>query len=174
MDHQATVQVIIDLRRGLDLLTSRSDVDRGRIAYVGHSFGAQWGAILPVVDPRMRTTVLIAGVPETADLYLRSNNPELVEMRAKIPAAQLQSYVQVMSELDAVRFVSKIEHIPVLMQFGRYEQFFDRGAAERYALLAREPKQVLWYDTDHSINDPQAVLDRHAWLKQRIGLTDRQ
>src|SRR5262249_7486199 len=118
LDHQATVQAIVDLRRGLDLLVSRSDVDRARIAYVGHSFGAQWGAILPVIDPRMRTTVLIAGVPETADLYLRSSNPELVEMRGKIAAGQLQSYVQVMSDLDAVRFVPKIEHIPVLMQFG--------------------------------------------------------
>jgi len=171
LDHQATVQVIVDLRRGLDLLVSRSDVDRGRIAYVGHSFGAQWGAILPTVDPRIHTTVLIAGVPETADLYLRSNNPVLVELRGKIPAGQLQNYVQVMSDLDAIRFVPNIGHIPVLMQFGRYEQYFDRGTAEHYALAAREPKRVLWYDADHEVNDPKAALDRSEWLRQHIRLT---
>jgi len=30
-------QAVVDLRRGLDLLMSRKDVDTGRIAYVGHS-----------------------------------------------------------------------------------------------------------------------------------------
>jgi cephalosporin-C deacetylase-like acetyl esterase len=171
LDHEATVQTIVDLRRGLDLLVSRSDVDRKRIAYVGHSFGAQWGAILPVVDPRMRTTVLMAGVPETADLYVRSSNPELVEMREKMPKGQLQNYAQVMSDLDAIRFAPRIEHMPVLMQFGRYEQYFDRAPAEHYALMVKEPKRVLWYDVDHELNDPKAILDRYEWLKQQIGLT---
>src|SRR5262245_16938113 len=42
-DHQAFVQAVIDLRRGFDLLVTRSDVDPKRLAYVGHSYGAQWG-----------------------------------------------------------------------------------------------------------------------------------
>jgi cephalosporin-C deacetylase-like acetyl esterase len=46
-------QAVVDLRRGIDLLMSRKDVDSSRIAYVGHSYGAQWGAILSAVDKRM-------------------------------------------------------------------------------------------------------------------------
>ena len=42
----ATRQQVIDLRRALDLLLAREDVDRKRIAYVGHSFDADVGAIL--------------------------------------------------------------------------------------------------------------------------------
>lgn len=34
---------VIDLRRGIDLLQARTDVDPNRIAYVGHSTGAQLG-----------------------------------------------------------------------------------------------------------------------------------
>ena len=41
---------VIDLRRGIDLLQARSDVDSNRIAYVGHSTGAQWGAILSAIE----------------------------------------------------------------------------------------------------------------------------
>ena len=37
-------QQVIDLRRGVDLLLSRSDVDPKRIAYVGHSWDAGTGA----------------------------------------------------------------------------------------------------------------------------------
>jgi cephalosporin-C deacetylase-like acetyl esterase len=45
-------QQVIDLRRALDLLLSHDDVDPKRIAYVGHSFDANCGAILDVVDKR--------------------------------------------------------------------------------------------------------------------------
>jgi hypothetical protein len=34
---------VVDLRRGIDALRARSDVDSNRIAYVGHSSGAHWG-----------------------------------------------------------------------------------------------------------------------------------
>jgi cephalosporin-C deacetylase-like acetyl esterase len=40
------IQAVVDLRRGIDLLLARSDVDPKRLAYVGHSYGAQWGSIL--------------------------------------------------------------------------------------------------------------------------------
>ena len=46
-DLEAFTQAVVDARRGIDLLIARKNVDPNRIAYVGHSFGAQWGAILP-------------------------------------------------------------------------------------------------------------------------------
>ena len=162
---------MVDLRRGLDVLLSRADVDRKRVGYIGHSFGAQWGAILAAVDGRVRAAVLMAGVPETADLFLRSEDPSLVALRQQLPAEQLNTYVHVLSDLDAIQFVSKGAHAPVLMQFGTYEQYFTKAAAEHYALTVTEPKRVLWYDTDHELNDPQSLQDRYRWLKERIGLT---
>jgi dienelactone hydrolase len=172
-DREAYIQAVVDLRRGLDLLQGRADVDRKRIAYVGHSFGAQWGAILVAVDGRMHAAVLMAGVPETADLFQRSQNPDLVELRQKVPAEQMNTYVQVLSEIDAIRFVSKGAHVPLLLQFGTYEQYFDRGAAEHYASTVTEPKRVLWYDADHELNDPKCLADRAQWLKEQISLGAR-
>ena len=46
----ATRQEVMDLRRGLDLLLARADVDPKRVAYAGHSFGASCGAILDAVE----------------------------------------------------------------------------------------------------------------------------
>ena len=37
---------MIDMRRGVDLLLARRDVDPRRIAYVGHSYNANVGALL--------------------------------------------------------------------------------------------------------------------------------
>src|SRR5438132_12536994 len=40
------LQQVIDMRRGVDLLTARRDVDSKRIAYVGHSCNAGVGAVV--------------------------------------------------------------------------------------------------------------------------------
>jgi len=45
LDHEIYIQTVVDIRRGIDLLLARKDVDPKRLAYVGHSYGAQWGAI---------------------------------------------------------------------------------------------------------------------------------
>jgi cephalosporin-C deacetylase-like acetyl esterase len=47
-------QQVIDLRRGVDLLCSRGEVDPARIAYVGHSFDAAVGGILAGVEHRVQ------------------------------------------------------------------------------------------------------------------------
>src|SRR5215831_2748739 len=87
LDRDAFAQAVIDLRRGIDLLLARKDVDAKRVAYVGHSYGAQWGAILAAVDRRMRTAVLMAGVGETGDIFLKNPDPEFAELRKQLPPA---------------------------------------------------------------------------------------
>ena len=94
LDREAYIQAVVDLRRGMDLLLARSDVDPKRLAYVGHSYGAQWGSILSGVDKRMKATVLMVGVAESADLFLHSEDPDLMELRKNQPAGQLERYDQ--------------------------------------------------------------------------------
>jgi hypothetical protein len=60
--------------------------------------------------------------------------------------------------------------VSVFMQFGRFEQYFDRDSATRYAAAATEPKKVLWHDAAHDLNDPQCLRDRYAWLVEQVGL----
>lgn len=49
-DRDIYIQTVVDLRRGVDLLLSRSDVDPKRIGFLGYSFGAHAGAILAGVE----------------------------------------------------------------------------------------------------------------------------
>jgi dienelactone hydrolase len=169
-DRDTFAQAVIDLRRAIDVLLARKDVDPRRLAYVGHSYGAQWGAILTAVDRRMRTTVLVAGVGEIGDVLIKNPDPELAELRKALPAGVLDRYVQVVGEVDAIHFIPRAAPIPVLMQFARFEEHFDRESANRYIAAAGEPKKVLWYDSAHDMNDPQALRDRYAWLVERVGL----
>ncbi len=168
-DHQAFIQAVIDLRRGIDLLTARPDVDPKRIAYLGHSYGAQWGAILSAVDPRLKGAVLMGGIPDQAAIYRDNEDPSLVEYRATTPKEKQEAYLKSSERTAAVRYVPHAA-APLLFQFARYERYFDKAAMDRYYQAARQPKDVKWYDTGHELNDPQALLDRATWLREKVGL----
>ncbi len=169
-DLDVLAQAVVDLRRAIDVLLARGDVDPKRIAYVGHSFGAQFGAILTAVDRRMAASILMAGTPGMAAIWLESDDPGQVEMRQRIGVDLLKKELEVTGVLDGIRFVPHAAPIPILFQFAKYERTFARKDMEAYAAAAGEPKKVLWYPTGHELNDPQALLDRAQWLSERIGL----
>src|SRR5260370_11182852 len=56
------LQQVIDMRRGVDVLLARRDVDPKRIAFVGHSYNAGIGALLSGLDRRFKCFVLMAGL----------------------------------------------------------------------------------------------------------------
>ena len=161
---------VIDLRRGIDLLQARSDVDSTRIAYVGHSTGAQWGAILSAVDKGIKAAVLMGGIPTEATIALESDDPEYVDFRNNTTKEQIDKYFKTISVMDAINYVPFAAPTPLLFQFARYERYFNEAAMQRYARAASEPKIVEWYDTGHDLNDVQALIDRAKWLHTQIGI----
>lgn len=172
-DRDIYIQAVIDLRRAFDLLLSRPDVDPHRLAYVGHSYGAQWGAILTAVDRRMRTTVLMAGAPSTASIYRDSNDPGIAELRQQIGSAALAAHLKIVGVLDAITYIKYSSPISVLFQFARYERNFDRQAMQRYYEAAGKPKEVKWYSTGHELNDVAAQKDRAQWIANQLKLSYR-
>ena len=164
------IQSVVDLRRGIDVLQGRPDVDPNRIAYVGHSSGAHWGAILSAVDRRLKTVVLMAGVPTEATILMESDDPDYVGFRQSTPKEQLDNYFRIVSPLDAINYVAHAAPAPLLFQFARFEQYFNEAAMRRYARAASEPKLVLWYDTGHGLNDVRPLIDRANWLHKHIGM----
>lgn len=170
VDREIEIQAVMDLRRGIDLLLARPDVDSKRLAYVGHSYGAQWGSILSAMDKRMKTSVLMAGVAECSDIMLHSDDPGMVDFRKTQPAGQLEKYCQVTGDIDAIHFVGHATPIPLLLQFANFEQYFDKTSMDHYVAAARDPKKVLYYDTGHDLNDPKALEDRYDWLAKHIEL----
>ena len=164
------IQTVVDLRRAIDLLLERSDVDASRIAYVGHSSGARWGAIISAVDKRIKTAVLMAGVPTESTILLESDDPDNVEFRKTTPKETIDNYIRVISVMDAIRYVPYAAPTPLLFQFAHFERYFNEASMQKYARAASEPKLVKWYDTGHELNDVKALTDRAQWLQKQIGI----
>lgn len=160
-DYEHSVEQVRALRRALDVLLARPDVDAGRVAYVGHDFGAMFGAVLAGVDPRVNAGLALqAGTTSFADWFLLS---------AKLAGKARQEFVAKLQPLDPVHFVGKAK-APVYFQFAKEDAYVPKQNAEAFFAAAAEPKEIHWYDAGHGLSE-QAVRDRQEWLAARLGLT---
>lgn len=169
-DRELYIHAVVDIRRGLDLLVNEPYVDPGRIAYVGHSIGAQLGGILSAVDRRIKTVVLIGGTPGLEAMLLDETVRVFEGYRNAFGHENIVRYIELSRSLDAVNYVPHASPTSILFQFGRFEQFFGREAMRSYAEAASRPKRVEWYATDHEMNEIQALVDRARWLQEALGL----
>lgn len=168
-DRDMAVQAVIDLRRAFDVLLQQRDIDPRRIVYVGHSFGAQWGAILSAVDRRMAGSVLMAPAPSFAAINLEGNSPDVVELRNQVGGEAMKHENEAMRSLDAISFVPYARPIPLLFQFALYEASFSAASMRTLADAAGGPREVRWYHSGHELNDPEALMDRARWISKRLG-----
>jgi pimeloyl-ACP methyl ester carboxylesterase/precorrin-6B methylase 2 len=162
-DREIHIQAVIDIRRGIDLLSARADVDANRIAYVGHGYGANWGAILSSIEPRLRRFVLVAGFASLADL-MESDDPEWANMRYALGSERFDRYRASISVVDPIRFTPFWAGAPILFQFGRFDQFVSHAMAEQLVHSISRPQKAIFYDAGHAVNDPRAMIDRAGFL----------
>ncbi len=159
-------QQVMDMRRGVDVLMARRDIDRKRIAYVGHSYNAGVGALLSGVDRRFKAFVLMAG--SMSDEVGRATK-EFQEFRQKMGAEKVDGYVAKYSFLDQGKYVSHAAPAVVLLQYGSQETFLNSERARLYAAVVGEPKQLKIYDAPHALN-AEARRDRIAFLTEQLKL----
>jgi len=156
---EAFTRVVKDLRRAVDFLVSRPEIDASRLAYIGHSFGALVGGVLAGVEKRLRAFVLMAGTGSFMDVV--SLNMPFLEGPA------LDHYAQVMAPIDPIHYVARAAPSALFFQFGRQDDF-TRDQFERVTQAASEPKFVKWYDTGHYFQIAEAQKDRLDWLQTRL------
>ena len=165
-DQQATdlVQQIVDMRRGVDLLVARKDVDPKRIAYVGHSYNATVGGFLSGIDKRFAAFVLMAGgLSDEVDMKTK----EYEEYRQKIGPERFDAFVAKYTWLDPGKFVSHAAAAVVFMQYATQEKYLTPEGARKYAAIVSEPKRFNLYDAPHALN-AEARRDRLAFLCEQL------
>lgn len=166
-DRDIHIEAVGDIRRGIDLLSVRTNVDASRIAYVGHGYGANWGAILGSIDKRLRVFVLIAAFPSLGEV-VSSDDPDAANMRYALGSKRFALYRASISAVDPILYTRYWKQAPVLFQFGRFDEFATREMADR--LVTSIPgSKAIFYDSGHSVNAPSAICDRSKFLARHIG-----
>jgi len=156
-DFDHGVAQIKTLRRALDVLLAEPGLDRNRIAFVGHDFGAMYGAVMGAVDRRPSSYVLMAGTPHFIDWFLFARQP-----------ANPDAYRDQLAPLDPIHFVGQLAPAPVFFQFASNDDYVTAEAAAKFYAAARPRKQSATYNARHDMQDADAAADRIAWLLRTL------
>jgi dienelactone hydrolase len=134
-----------DARRSIDYLATRTDIDTGGIAYYGYSWGGAMGAIVPVVEPRIKAVVLLV-----AGICFQRSFPEV----------------------EPVNYLPRLT-TPVLMLNGKHDFFFPYETSQRpfFELLGtpKERKKIFVYEGGHTVPRTELVKEMLAWLDRYLG-----
>jgi pimeloyl-ACP methyl ester carboxylesterase len=150
----------VRLRRGLDLLMDRHDVDAARLAVVGHDFGGMYAAMLAGVDRRARAYVLMAATPRWADWYLPF---------WPIPGPRTD-YLRALEPVDPIGHVASAAPASLLFQFARHDFYIAGMTGREFHGAASEPKELRAYDVDHGLDVVEVRADRRAFLARELRL----
>jgi dienelactone hydrolase len=156
-DRQLTIDQVVQLRRGLDVLQEQAgDVPVG---FVGHDYGAMFGALL-VADKRPQTYVLMAPDATFSNWFLKYF----------VRGASKTDLDRAFAPLDPVNNVGDAAPASVFFQFAKSDRFVPGYVADKLTAAASEPKKAESYDAGHELDDA-ARKDRLAWLRDELGLS---
>lgn len=138
-------QSIVDLRRGIDYLLTRPDIDPDRVGIIGGSLGGWIGSILVAVEPRIKTSILI--VPAT----------EFVTEQT--PPARV---------VNTSNFVSRYSNLSMMMLIAKKDKEFRNARARQYFKIAPIEKKWIEYDQPHSMDPNIYIEDVLVWLEKQL------
>ena len=139
-----TVRQVTEMRRGLDYLETRPDIDRSRIGFYAVSAGSWEGVVLLGVESRYRSILLMgSGI--------------LPEEVTDTPAA------------NRINFAPRIA-APKLMIQGRYDESAPlKSAAEPLYRLLRDPKRLELFEGGHVPTMNLAIPMMTKWFDETLG-----
>jgi dienelactone hydrolase len=149
-------EAVKEVRRAVDYLQSRDDVDGDQIGYVGWSAGARMGALISGVEHRIKAFDLIAGGGAPVSDYVNLAPVDLQE--------ELRT---VLETTDPMHFVGLAKPSALLFQDGRQDEIVPEEALKNLADAGSEPKEVRWYDAGH-VPTEKMWADSRSWLADRL------
>jgi pimeloyl-ACP methyl ester carboxylesterase len=160
-DRDSITKQVVQLRRGLDLLDARPDVNTHRVAVVGHDYGAMYASLLSAVDrSRIRAEVIMAADATMSDWF--------VKYFLKLPKDQVAPYKRMLRPVDPIHYLRHSAD-RLLLQYATKDFYIPMSVADRMHTAAGPSAHFRTYDIDHSMRTPAAQADRDAFLHRTIG-----
>ncbi|AGC44119.1 hypothetical protein MYSTI_02803 [Myxococcus stipitatus DSM 14675] len=165
------VKMMVELRRGVDLLASRPEVDAQRLGYVGHSVGAMVGGALAGVEPRLRAFVLMNGVGDYSRSVLEVETETRKQLEGQLSSEDFAAHARKLAALDGVVGVSDAAPRALFFQYGRSDPWVTAAQVTAFIDAATQPKLAKFYEGGHELSEA-ARRDRAQWLRTHLGFAE--
>jgi dienelactone hydrolase len=169
-DREDHIQLIVDLRRAIDLLTTKQNVDPKRLAYVGVSYGGMAGGLLAGVEDRLQAYVLVVGGSGLVNRHM-TEVEGMVTPLDEMTDEEKKQWIDTMWPIESVHYISHARPAALLFQNGIKDDFVPSYLALNYQNAGSDPKTVKWYESGHTLPF-EHFLDQLEWMSQYIGITN--
>jgi predicted esterase len=166
-DREEQIQLMIDLRRGVDLLTGHEKVDASRLAYIGYSYGAAMGGLLAGIEPRIKAYGLMVGDGGLVNHFTDDGEP--IGGFEQFDPERRAAWLEAMEPIEPIHYVGHASPSALFFQNARQDLSVSEEDALAYQAAGSEPKKVQWYDSGHGL-PTRAYVDMVAWLAEQIGI----
>jgi cephalosporin-C deacetylase-like acetyl esterase len=156
-------QTVKDLRRAVDLLLARDDVDPERIAFVGISYGAWAGAVLSGTEHRIAAYGLVVGPTSLAARITRDDDGVEVRQFQALDESRRDAWLRTMAALDGRHFVAMAAPAQLRFDVAGRDALVPLDDALALAAAGSDPKVVEQWDTGHALS-PEAYAAQARWL----------
>jgi hypothetical protein len=161
-DVDRVVEQTIQVRRGLDLLAGRDDVDRRHVAVVGHDYGGMYGLIVSALDrTRVQFTVAINVDATFSNWFAR--------FWLGLSGEDTIRYEQLLRPIDTINYVCCGAHRGLLYQFSEPDFFIPDSTRRTLVSATSGPTTYKLYPgAEHELDDETARHDRISWLLDHL------
>ena len=136
--------MVKDFKRSVDYLETRQDIDRTKLAYYGMSWGGILASVIPAVEERIKTTIILGGG------LTGLGRPEA----------------------NQINYITRVK-TPTLILAGKYDTMFpyEQFIKPMYDLLGTpdEHKVLKLYETDHIPPRNDFIREILSWLDRYLG-----
>jgi cephalosporin-C deacetylase-like acetyl esterase len=142
------IQQVKDIRRSIDYLESRPDIDSQKVAFYSMSYGSALAAPILAVEERFKVSVLLAG-----GIYYGS-------------------FGKIRPDVDQFNYLNRVK-TPMLMLNGQYDSILPVETSQKpmFEHLGTPAKHKQWklYKTDHIPPRTEFIKETMNWLDKYLG-----
>jgi dienelactone hydrolase len=168
----AWVQTVIDLRRAIDYLYSRLDIDKSKIGYLGVSMGGMLGAVLGGVESRISCFFLavpgggIVNAVKHIDRY-----PNLkARFQVDITPEVMHRIEDIAAVIDPIYFVGDILPRPLMITVGIHDELIPAEMSTAIIEAAHAPPEDVKRVNSGHIPPPSVIaFDVRNFFVKHLG-----
>lgn len=148
-------QTVFDLRRAVDFIELRSELDQDNIGFFGVSLGGITGAVFCGVDKRVKVPILV----------LAGGQMNLMFGKNAL-ASDTKDYLSI---IEPMNFIEHISPRPLLMLNAKNDEIVLPMMSKLLYNKANNPKDIIWYpEKHHTIPLEEVYQEGTDWFKKHL------